>query len=131
MEYTFSSSLGDISNEDIVARCQRATCLSSDTNSTKVVKILPDIAVKFGIGVRQNEATTLDYVSRHAIRNILRVPRVYRFFTHGEFVGMPFGYIVMEFVGGVTLEACSIGSELIKRIVNALNHLSTLPMPPS
>ncbi|KAF1962871.1 hypothetical protein CC80DRAFT_434155 [Byssothecium circinans] len=131
MEYLFSDSLGDISNEDIVARCQSGLRLSSDTNSAKVVKILPDIAVKFGIGIRQNEATTLDYVRRHISKDILRVPRIYRFFTHGEFLGMPFGYIVMEFIGGVTLEECNIGPDLIKRIINALNHLSTIPIPPS
>ena len=41
------------------------------------------------------------------------------------------GYIVMEFIGGVILEECNIGPDLIKRIVHALTHLSTIPMPPS
>jgi hypothetical protein len=131
MEYLSSKSIADTSNEDIVARCQNGLRLSSDTNSAKVVKILPDIAVKFGVGIGQNEATTLDYVCRHISRDSLRVPQIYRFFTHGEHLGMPVGYIVMEFIAGVTLEECDIGPDLIKRIVNALDHLSTIPMPPS
>lgn len=129
MEYIPLNTLRDTSNSEIVALCLRAPCLSSDSNSTKVVKITPDIVVKFGIGVHQSEATTLNYVICHVDRSILRVPRVYRFFTHGDFAGMPLGYIVMEFVGGATLEACNITSELIKRIVTAINHISTLPMP--
>jgi hypothetical protein len=131
MEYTYSSSLSDLSNEDIVTHSWDAPCLSSDANSTKVVQILPDIVVKFGIGVRQNEATTQDFVFRHIDREILRVPGVYRFFTHGDFAGMPYGYIVMEHIAGSTLKKGRVGPDLIKRIINALNHLATLPMPAS
>ncbi|KAF2635454.1 hypothetical protein P280DRAFT_360914, partial [Massarina eburnea CBS 473.64] len=97
----------------------------------KVAKILPDIAVKFSAGVYQNEATTMDYGFRHMNNDSLRVPRVYRFFTHGHFFDMPIGYIVMEFVPGVTLEKYDVGSELMERIARAVNHLSTLPIPSS
>lgn len=131
MEYTYLSSLSGISNEDLVARSRDAPCLSSDANSTKVVQILPDIVVKFGIGVRQNEATTQDFVFRRMDRKILRVPEVYRFFTHGEFAGMQFGYIVMEHIAGSTLKKGSVGPDLIRRVIKALDHLATLPMPRS
>jgi hypothetical protein len=129
MEYAISRSLGDTSNEEIAKRCQTAPCLSNEVCSTKVVQLLPDIAVKFGLGVHQDEATSQDYAFRHIDRNILRVPRVYRFFTHGEFAGMPYGYIVMEFIGGVTLERCNIELDLVERTINAIDHLSKLPIP--
>ena len=73
----------------------------------------------------------MEYVSRHSDNTVMRVPQVYRFFTHGELVDMQFGYLVMEFVSGSTLESCDVESEMIKRIVNVIDHLSTLPMPPS
>lgn len=130
MDYALPRALENVSNEAIATLCQSAVSLSSDTNSTRVVKILPGIVVKYGVGVRQNEATTLEYVYRHVNGNILRVPQVYRFFTHGELVGMPLGYIVMEFIGGITLEGCPMSLELIKRVANALSHLPRLPMPP-
>lgn len=104
--------------------------LCNGINSTKAVKILPDVAVKFGIGIYQSEATTIDYVFRHSDKTVLRVPQVYRFFTHGELVDMPFGYIVMEYISGTTLESHSAGPELIKRMVKAIDHLTAFPVTP-
>ena len=36
----------------------------------------------------------------------------------------------MEFVSGATLESHSVGPEVIMRIINAIDHLPTLPIPP-
>jgi hypothetical protein len=132
MDYAYPSSLASITNEAITDLCQDGTLLSAELNSTKVVLVLPDIVVKFGIGVHQQEATTLDYAYHHANSTAIRVPQVFRFFTNGKFAGLPFGYIVMEHITGVNLEQIATDQrpDLITRVANAMNHLSQIPIPP-
>lgn len=85
-----------------------------------VVKISDRAVVKYGEGVREEEANNLRRAYVLLDRNIVRVPRVYRFFIHGRL-----GYLVMEYIDGRIVEPPEYPA-LANRVAPILNHFKDI-----
>jgi serine/threonine protein kinase len=94
--------------------------LSGALYDNHVVKLSEKAVVKFGIGVKEEEATSQRKAYELIDSNIVCIPLVYRFFTKGQY-----GYIVMEYMEGRVLEPVE-DSLLIDRITHILAYLATI-----
>jgi len=81
---------------EIIQHCQRSNpcrdVISEYEGGLSVIRIL-DAVVKCGLGVSQFEAVNQQLAHQMLDPAIIRVPRVYRFFTDG-----PNGYLLMEYI---------------------------------
>ena len=81
--------------------------------------------MKFGWGVTAEEADNQRKAFELLDRNIVRVPRLYRYFTRSEGKGFPpTGFIVMEYIHGEVLQ--SLNSGQIDQIAQILLYLSSI-----
>ncbi|KAI9732289.1 MAG: hypothetical protein M1818_007609 [Claussenomyces sp. TS43310] len=87
------------------------------------------MAVKFGPDVTKAEADMQAYAWTHLDHNIIRVPKVYRFFSSAQQDGREIGYLVMEFIEGSSREAYHCNN-IINRLVRAILQISEIPIPP-
>lgn len=130
-----------LSNDEILDLCNNAIDIKNVSGGFPVYWITKTIVVKVIYGVALGEAPTQQWVYDHADPNILRVPKIHRYFEvpdpgyktipHAEHKT---GYIVMEFF----LQGCLLanhdltepqGAELISKVIKAVEHLRTLPRP--
>ncbi|KAF2154253.1 hypothetical protein K461DRAFT_320406 [Myriangium duriaei CBS 260.36] len=72
-------------DRSILCACQR----------TEIVALMPGVVVKFG-HIFSEEAQNQDFAYRHLDQDIVRFPKVFRYFEHDEH-----GYLVMEFMQGL------------------------------
>ncbi|KAL1967707.1 hypothetical protein VTN77DRAFT_2964 [Rasamsonia byssochlamydoides] len=96
-----------------------------------VVQLSDDIAVKYGNGVTSAEAATQQFASEHLDPNIVRVPRVYRFFTgppRPDDWPWPKGYLFMEYVSGQNLQDLdlSVHTDIVPRVATTIAHLGQI-----
>ena len=87
----------------LVAFCSSGSCEILDKGSDpacggRIVKASEQAVIKFGIGVTESEANNQRGAYQLLDPSIVRVPRVYRFFSQGQN-----GYIIMEYIKGQTL----------------------------
>ncbi|TVY13934.1 hypothetical protein LARI1_G009324 [Lachnellula arida] len=94
--------------------------LSGAVYDNHVVKLSEKAVVKFGIGVKEEEANSQRKAYELIDKNIVCIPSVYRFFTKGQH-----GYIVMEYMKGRVLEPVE-DSLLMNRITYILAYLATI-----
>lgn len=90
-----------------------------------VIKLSDDIVVKFGLSVTVEEANNQRKAFELLDQSIVRVPRLYRFFTQDN--PQPFpptGFIVMEYIHGETLQIPN--SDQVLQIARILSHFSTI-----
>lgn len=66
------------------------------THGNTVIKVDDEVAVKFGVGVTQNEPRNQAKAYDLLDRRIIRVPRLHKFFQDSQ----DRGYLVMEFMKG-------------------------------
>jgi aminoglycoside phosphotransferase (APT) family kinase protein len=94
------SPLSGLTDDEIIALCESsdATLLSSPGYSTKVVQILPSIAVKHGFRISRQEFINQQIAYERLDQTIIRVPAALRYIGRGDY-----GYIVMDFVPGTPL----------------------------
>ncbi|MCJ1476757.1 hypothetical protein MMC13_005426 [Lambiella insularis] len=107
---------------ELIALCSspdRET-ISSPLADTNVIKISDQAVIKFGFGISEEEANNLKVAFELLDRNIVRVPRFYRFFTKGDC-----GYIVMEYVKGQVLDPLE-DTARIQKITRVLSHLGQI-----
>jgi hypothetical protein len=118
--------------EEVVRVCQKNTMNNDQNTANGICHFTPGILIKFGIGVMAQEARNQDYVYRHTDRKILRVPKVFKFFQSLSPSGVLLGYIVMEHIEhpdlSISLELQK-ATEIINLIVDAINHLHSIPVP--
>jgi hypothetical protein len=118
--------------EEVVRVCQKNTMNNDQNTANGICHFTPGILIKFGIGVMAQEARNQDYVYRHTDRKILRVPKVFKFFQSLSPSGVLLGYIVMEHIEhpdlSISLELQK-ATETINLIVDAINHLHSIPVP--
>lgn len=93
-----------------------------------VVQISAQIVIKFGVGVTKTEAINQVEVYKLVDPQIVRIPKVYRYFSDNE----NRGYIMMEFVKGEILDP--LGDPMkIKLVAGIIDHLAsfrrTVPGP--
>lgn len=117
---------------EIVALCETSPPISGCSFGNQLVKISESLVAKFGIGVTKQEAENQNYASRNVNTTILYIPRVFRFFQ-ATCLGFRMGFIVMEYVRGVSLESIDVHANphLAKLTIDAIRHLATIPAPSS
>jgi hypothetical protein len=117
------------SNHDIVHLCHVTPHFAGLDHGHRLTKISEDLVVKFGIGVRLQEAENQRHARLHVDSTILYIPQVFHFFNH-TFLGFDMGFIVMEFVSGVGLHTLDLRTDLsiARRTINAIRQLATIPM---
>lgn len=128
-------------NDGIVRLCQQYKALqlpllSPEETDRKVIRVSDGVVVKFGPGVTRSEACAQQIAFQHVDPKALRIPRVYHFFEGPGMHSLKTGYLVMEYIEGVTLE--QMGWEqpgMLMRLVAAVNAInsisSTVPGPVS
>ena len=116
-------SLDTLSDADIIHLCSASNphriILGAIVGGAAVVKILEDVAVKFGFGVKEDEWKNQGRAYELISRAVVRVPKPYRFFTSGAN-----GYLVMEYIEGEVFRRAN--AVHVKRLREALFHLATI-----
>jgi len=110
--------------EEIIAYCANPPSdqvLGGAPYGNKVVKLADSTAVKFGIGVKKDEAENQSRAYDLVDSSVVRIPRVYRFFSDKRGLG----YIIMEYVDGRIIDPLE-DVMLIRRIACVLAHFATL-----
>ncbi|OAL17372.1 hypothetical protein AYO22_11739 [Fonsecaea multimorphosa] len=118
-------------DDDVVRLCQQyellqLPLLSHESTGRKVIRVSDGVVVKFGLGVTLQEASAQQIAFD---RDVSRIPWVYGFFERADGLFWKTGYLVMEYIEGVTLE--QVGWEqpgMLMRVaaaVNAINSISS------
>ena len=109
-------------NDNIAALCSDSNhvLLGGTPYGNKVVKLSDIAVVKFGVGVKEDEANNQKRAYELVDHSIVRVPFVYRFFSKEGL-----GYIVMEHMQGRVLKPVEDPS-LMDRITYVLTHLAKI-----
>lgn len=85
--------------DEIVQHCLRSNpgrdIISEPEGGQSVIRISEDAVVKCGISVTRFEAANQQQAYEILDPAIIKVPRVYRFFSHGNR-----GYLIMEYING-------------------------------
>ncbi|MCJ1440495.1 MAG: hypothetical protein MMC23_000979 [Stictis urceolatum] len=118
-----------LSDDEIVEFCRSPISqkLSLDSSGRKVIKLTDDIAVKFGLGVTIQEANAQKLAARKVCAEIVRIPRVFRFFIKQDEFGYSIGYLVMERVHGIVLEKINWKEPgVLRSVLAALNAIHSI-----
>ena len=119
-------------NEELMAACSNKAYEALgrvDLIGRRVVKISEQAVIKNSIGVTEVEANNLRMAHKLLDPKIVRVPRVYRFFTDGNraWYGEK-GYLVMEYIEGRVFDPFD-EPELLRRVARAVAHFADIPGP--
>lgn len=85
-----------------------------------VVRVSKQTVIKFGPGLSRDEAINQQNAYDFVDHNIVRVPRVHRFFADN--CGR--GYIMMDYVQGKVVNP--LGPDHVKRLARVLDYFSTI-----
>ncbi|KAK6498280.1 hypothetical protein TWF506_004519 [Arthrobotrys conoides] len=88
--------------------------------SSRVVKISNEAVIKYGWNLQPEEAQNLRIAGAILDPAIIRVPKFYRYFTHGEY-----SYLVMEYIEGRTPPESEY-EDLANKIVNVLRYFRSI-----
>ncbi|MCJ1437623.1 hypothetical protein MMC27_007010 [Xylographa pallens] len=110
-----------MTDDRVVVLCSSPTreLIYGEYGSNRVVKISDQAVVKFGVGVKEEEAKNQIEAYNLLDRDIVCIPRIYRFFSRGLF-----GYIVMEYIKGRHLE--HLESSDIHKISHVVAYFATI-----
>lgn len=90
-----------------------------------VVRISQNAVVKYGVGINEDEARNQEAAFKLIDQSIIRVPRVFRFFSSEDS-----GYIIMEYIEGPTLESLIKDNKhsgaYVEKMVKALDHFTEI-----
>lgn len=112
----------DIQPASVIARC--ANPLPENVVSQygkRIIKISEHQVVKWGPDVTNEEAENQRIAFERVDSRVVRIPRVYSFFSDEQ--GR--GYIVMEFIEGKVIQPLEDISA-VKKVAGVLDHLATL-----
>ena len=116
-------SLDTLSDADLKYLCSdlnpHRTVLTSILGGSTVVKILEEVAVKFGFGVKEDEWKNQEKAFELLKLAPVRVPKPYRFFTSGTI-----GYLVMEYLKGETFSRADVA--YLDRLRDALSYFGDI-----
>lgn len=87
----------------------------------RVIKISDHQVVKWGPGITKEEAENQQIAYERVDRRIVRIPRVYGFFSDEQ----GWGYLVMEYIKGKIIDPLEDKSA-IEKVASVLDHFSTL-----
>ena len=113
---------GTASNDELIALCADPAheVIGGEPYGNQVVRISDEAVVKFGIGVKEEEAKNQSAAYELLDRNFVRVPRVYRFFIYKTC-----GYIVMEHINGSVFDRLE-DPDSIAITARILDYFSTI-----
>ena len=108
-------------NDQIIALCSSPDriLIGGLLGGNRVVKLSEDVVVKFGMGVKAEEAENQRKAYDLLNPAIVRVPRTYRYFANEDN-----GYIVMEYIKGRVVDPLNDCS-LVDRIASIITYLNT------
>lgn len=86
----------------------------------KVIKVSSQAVIKFGFGVTEAEAFNQSGVHKLVDPQVVRIPKVHRYFSASE--GR--GYIVMDFIEGKVIEPLEDPKKVMK-IARIVDHLAS------
>jgi hypothetical protein len=94
------------SKEWLVSLCEESKSkrIGGQEGGNCIIKLSDEIVAKFGHGVTAAEAATQEFAYQHVDTNIVRVPRVYRFFQVPTKLSMEKGYLFMQYIPSPTLK---------------------------
>lgn len=110
-----------LSNSDIALLCRNPNAIiSGDPDVRCLARISDDLIVKCGWSVTPEEAANQEFIYNLSRTSDLKVPKIYRYFRIHKI-----GYIVMEFIHGISLEKISFHEHhgLIERLAKAISGL--------
>lgn len=109
-------------NEELIALCFSLAreVLGGAPYGNIVIKISDQAVVKFGVGVKEEEANNQRRAYELLNPSVVRIPRVYRFFVDERF-----GYLVMEYMKGQVLDPLE-DLDCIYKIVYMLAQLAEI-----
>jgi hypothetical protein len=127
-----SQNIYKISHSDIAAICATLQPFSGTPFGARLVRVAPYIAIKFGTGVSKQEFGNQEYAYQYVDPVILRVPKPLLYFR-AEHSGLDMGFFAMEYLEGHSLqdEALEDNLPIIPKVIPAIEHLSTIPIPKS
>jgi hypothetical protein len=119
-----------LQSRDIIDLCKSTPHFAGNEYGNQLVRISEDLVVKFGLGVRRQEADSQIYARRFVDNTKLYIPEVLLFFE-AQFSGCKMGFLVMEYVNGISLEGINVQDrpDIAKRTIDAIQHLATIPVP--
>lgn len=114
-----------LSNQYIIECCHNPNRQIIGGYGNPVVRLSQDVVVKSGQGVSAEEANNQRKALELLDSSIVRVPKVYRYFTWADNdESPPEGFLVMEFIYGDTLEV--LNDHQIDQVVQILLHFSRI-----
>jgi len=111
----------NLSESDIIQRCYdpNRQIVGGVRYGNYVIKISEEVVVKFGQGVSAEEAENQRKAFEILNKSVVRVPRLYHYFTRNNK-----GFLVMEYIHGEVFD--SVSSQQLHRIADILRYFSTL-----
>ena len=124
-----------ITREEVMRRCKNedGRMVYKLPRGVGILQLSDDTVVKFALGISEQEASTQAYAFHNVDRNVLRVPRVFDFFTEPNPKNLLVtGYIVMELIVGQTIDHILDAEVPVvsQKVATAMNHLASIPAPP-
>jgi Phosphotransferase enzyme family len=118
--------IDDLSNDDIARLCNSTQSTGLAHCGRSFTKLTPDVIVKYGWSVTADEAANQKHAYLHSPGTKINVPKVYRYFRQSNV-----GYLVMEFIDGISLEKILLQEhpELIRNLAEAIHAFAT-KVPP-
>ncbi|KAF2873580.1 hypothetical protein BDV95DRAFT_617326 [Massariosphaeria phaeospora] len=118
------------SDHEIVQICAEIPPFAGTPHGNRLIKLSESVVVKFGVGVRKQEAENQAYARRYVDSAILYVPQVFRFFEV-SYPNFTIGYLLMEFIDGTCLQDLNVlcRPDVIKKTIEATRHLRSIPVP--
>jgi thiamine kinase-like enzyme len=112
----------NLSEDDIIAACSnpKSQRPGKHHHCNRVIKLNEDIVVKYGYGVREEEAHNIQKVYELVDQSVVRTPRLFRYFRRASS-----GYILMEFIDGVVAEDVD-ESLALKTMISILQHFKSV-----
>lgn len=129
---TFSSSHypmaflpANATNDDIVRHCSRANptriVISEIQGGGSVIRIFHDTVVKRGFGITEDDPINQMRANELIDQAVMRVPRVFRYFSNNDF-----GYILMEYIEGRTLDSVEDKAPYLQQMLLILEYMAQL-----
>ncbi|KAI4130187.1 MAG: hypothetical protein LQ347_003485 [Umbilicaria vellea] len=121
--------LTNLSDDDLVRLCNNpnSQVIGGFIGGRRFIQLSSGIVVKCGWSVTPEEAANQEYA--YSCHSDLKIPEVYRYFRASGV-----GYLVMEFIEGISLENIPLHQypDLIPRLATAIHTLAgrILPGPP-
>jgi hypothetical protein len=107
--------------DEIIRHCSRSNpdrnVISELEGGLSVIRISEDAAVKCGFGVTLFEATNQQQAYEMLNPAIIRIPKVYRFFTSGA----DDGYLIMEYINGQPISSMPDPDIYLEPMAKVLN----------